>query len=203
MEPLPPPTFDPAKSYLVAGKLLNDILKAIRVRTPRAGRNTTTTDSPDGILIHAGPGGGDGTTTLGAFFAMTTVESEDADNGDIYLQGGNVGGGTGNEEVDEVLLYDASAETWAGSPGQHLQLDITGNGQETSGILDPVFNVTAASVSVVASIGANTLPASGSVTGKHCKISLGTFYDGGFNPSATGDVNVTFCWGGYSPNRVA
>jgi len=143
-------------------------------------------------------GGSSAASPVGAFFAMRTD-----DVGDIYLAGGNVSGGTGNESVSEILLYTASTDSWAGSSGQHVQLAITGDGQVTSGILDPVFNVTAASATVVSSIGANTLPAAPStISSLSCKISLGTFYSGGFNPSAAGDVNVSFCWGGYSPTRI-
>jgi hypothetical protein len=138
----------------------------------------------------------------GAFFTMRTVESGGSDNGDIYLQGGNVSGGTGNETVAEFLLYDASTTTWTGSSGELLQLEITGSGQETSGILDPIFNVTSvATPTTVASLAANTLPASGSVAAKKCHVSLGTFLADGFQPAQAGNINVSFCWGGYTASR--
>lgn len=144
------------------------------------------------------------TTAGGAFFTMRTVESGGADNGDIYLQGGNVSGGTGNAAVTEFLLFDASGPTWSGTAGQFLELAITGSGQETSGILDPIYNVTSVSTpAAVGSLGANTLPSSGDVAGKVCRVSLGTFITDGFQPAAIGDINIGMCWGGYTINRIA
>lgn len=156
-------------------------------------------DRPEVVFEPSGVGADD---VVGAFFGLRTVSSGGADNGDIYLQGGNVGGGSGNVEVGEFKVWDASSAAWAGSAGQHLQLEITGDGAATSGILDPVFNVTAAAISVVASIGANTLPSVGSTTGKICRLSLGTFSASGFSPARVGNVNISFCWGGYVPTPV-
>lgn len=136
----------------------------------------------------------------GAFYSMRTVASG-ADAGDIYLQGGAVSGGTGNEIVDEILLYDLSTDTWSGGAGQHLQLEVSGAGQETSGILDPIFNVSGATVSIVTAMDANTLPSSGDVSGKSCFVSLGVFIDEGFMPAESGNIGVQFCWGGYIPSR--
>lgn len=133
----------------------------------------------------------------GAFFTQYTDAA-----GDIYLQGGTVSGGTGNILVDGFKLYDLETTTWVGTPGMVLALQITGNGQTTSGILDPIYNVTAASVpTVVGLLPNNTLPVSGSVGGKFCHISLGTFFNGGFGPANVGNIRVGFCWGGYSVSR--
>lgn len=103
--------------------------------------------------------------------------------------------------VADIKLYDFGTDTWEGTPGQHLILTIDGDGTATSGILDPIFNITAAAASIVSSIPSATTPSVGSETGKVCYVSLGTFIDGGFNPALPGNVSVTFCWGGYTISR--
>lgn len=144
--------------------------------------------------------GGDA-VSYGAFYTMRVVEAAGDATGDIYLQGGMVSGSEGNVSVAEIKLYDAGTDTWQGSSGNHIILSVTGDGQATSGILDPVYKVTAVSHSITSSVGANTLPAVGSLTGKICKISLGTFYAGGFGPAKAGNISIQFCWGGYSHNH--
>lgn len=152
------------------------------------------------IQINRRPVAAETAVEEGAFFGKRKVVGG-AGAGDIYLQGGQVSGGTGNETVDEFKIYDASSDNWAGSAGQHLQLTVTGSGAATSGILDPVFDVTSASLSVVSSVGGNTLPSGGSLSGKICRISLGEFTDDGFSPALPGNINVGFCWGGYNISR--
>ncbi len=142
-------------------------------------------------------GTGGGGSVGGAFYTMRTVVSGGADNGDIMLQGGTGGGII----VAEFLLYDASATSWAGTPGQHLQLKMTGDGSATSGILDPAFTVTAAAITVVTTMGTDTYPEAASLTGKFAHVSLGSFYSGGFNPADVGNVPCAFCWQGYNTNR--
>lgn len=147
-------------------------------------------------------GGGDTVTTAagGAFYTMRTVESEDATNGDIYLQGGQVSGwGT---PIDEILIYDASATAWQGTAGQVLKMTVTGSGSETSGILDPSFTPSGVSTPTAASsLGSNTFPSSGSLSGKVCQISLGTFLADGFQPAGIGNIQISFCWSGYTISR--
>jgi hypothetical protein len=146
----------------------------------------------------AGTGG-----TEGAFFTMRVVADavDPDDNGDIYLQGGMVSGGTGNIVIDEIKLYDAFTDTWVGSDGDTLIITVTGNGQETSGILDPIYNVTAAAATI-GTVGSNTLPAAGSVSGKTCYILLGTYLEAGFAPSSVGNIMIGFCWGNYTISRT-
>jgi hypothetical protein len=148
----------------------------------------------------------DAVARAGAFFTMRTIEDDAdpaGDTGDIVLQGGNVGGGTGNDVEPDILLFDASAGggTWEGTPGQHLVLTITGDGVVADGVLLAGFNVTGASTAIASSVGSNTLPTVADVAGI-LKISLGSFFLGGFTPSAAGDVNVTFCPGAFTPERV-
>jgi len=126
--------------------------------------------------------------------------ADPAEDGDIYLQGGMVSGGTGNVVIPEIKLYDASSSTWAGTEGQTLIITVTGDGQETSGILDPIYNVTTA-VQSIGTVAANTLPSAGSVSGKVCYVLLGSYFENGFSPSSPGSIRIGFCWGNYSVAR--
>ncbi|MGL4422117.1 MAG: hypothetical protein ACRCZF_15725 [Gemmataceae bacterium] len=148
-------------------------------------------------------GGGGGTPSdleIGAFYTIRT-DSESPGNGDRYLQGGLVTGGEGNATVADIKLYDAATDTWRGTAGKHLQLEITGDGQTTSGILDPSYNVTAAAASVVTSISANTLPKAGSTGGKKLCVSLGIFSENGFSPAGKGNYQIGFCAFNYNISR--
>ena len=171
-----------------------------RQKTPGVGevRGTSSSMGPKSIVSG-------GTVSPGAFYAMRTVVSEDATNGDIYLQGGQVSGwGT---PIDEILIYDASATAWQGTVGQVLKMTVTGSGSKTSGILDPSFTPSGVSTPVAASsLGSNTFPSSGSLSGKVCQISLGTFFGTGatvegFQPAGSGNLQVAFCWSGYTISR--
>lgn len=160
---------------------------------------------PQSPVGRAGVAASSTTTGGGAFFTKRTVESEDADNGDIYLQGGQVSGwGT---PVDEIKIYDASTTSWQGSVGDVLKMTVTGTGAETSGILDPSFTPTGVSVPASsATLGTNTFPVSGDLTGKVCQISLGTFFGTGatvegFQPALPGNIQIAFCWSGYAISR--
>lgn len=153
-------------------------------------------------IIPKGRGGGAAAATTGAFYKTYTIASEDATNGDIYLQGGQVSAGTGTDAVADFLLYDASADTWAGTAGQHLLLTITGDGEAADDVLMPVFNMTSVSAPTpTTGIGSNTLPEIGSLTGRVCLVSLGVFQSAGFLPASPGNIQVSFCFGGYTVSR--
>jgi hypothetical protein len=136
----------------------------------------------------------------GAFFTLITIVSGGADNGDIYLQGGTASGGTGNIAVANYLLFDASGPTWAGTAGDHLMLTINGTGSEVDDVLMPTFDVTSASIAVAAPA-SNTLPTVGSLSGV-VKVSLGQFGTDVFYPANVGNVQVSFCFGGFTVTRA-
>ena len=143
----------------------------------------------------------------GAFFGMTTVVSGGADNGDIYLQGGQVSAGTGNESFDNatILLFDQSANAgegaWMGEAGEILELIINGTGSEVDDVLMPTFDLTSVPTPAAApSLGTNTLPEVGALTGL-CRVSLGTFTADGFSPANVGNIQASFCFGGFTVSR--
>lgn len=162
--------------------------------------------SPNGTTIEVKPGGPStpgarAAAPTGAFYKIYTVVSGDATNGDIMLQGGQVAAGSGNATIADFLLYDISATTWAGTAGQMLQLTVNGDGSSEDGILMPTFDLTSTTgPAAVASIAANTLPIVGTLAGV-CRISLGTFGTESFNPALPGNINVSFCFGGFTITR--
>ena len=147
-------------------------------------------------------GGGVGSVSRGAFYTIYTVSSGDATNGDIMLTGGQVTAGTGTETVPAYVLYDASGSAWAGTAGQHLQLAINGEGEEVDDVLMPVFNqdTSGSVVTVVSTIADNILPEVGLLSGL-CNVSLGVFTGAGFTPSLIGNIQVSFCYGGFTVSR--
>ena len=136
----------------------------------------------------------------GAFYGMRTI-TDDADpagdTGDIVLQGGSVSGWA--TPLDEILLFDQSAAAgvgaWTGTAGQVLQLKVTLDGTESSGIPNSGVTPTAAAITIVSSLGTNTYPTgSADMTGKFCHISLGAFFAGGFTPAGSGNINIGWCF---------
>ena len=180
--------------YRMGGDAIADARVFNRTKVEVNGRN----------FAEAVAGGGGGPE--GAFYTMRTVTGapDPLDDGDIYLQGGMVSGGTGNVVIPEFKLYDASSAAWVGSPspGDTLIITASGTGQVTSGILDPIWNLDTATLTKAA-VGTNSLPTATSAgAGKICYILIGSYFDGGFAPSTPGNVNITFCWGGYTVTRT-
>lgn len=142
-----------------------------------------------------------GDVASGAFYKLITIESGDATNGDIYLQGGQITAGSGTETIANFLLFDASGPTWAGSAGDHLQLTMNGTGSEVDDVLMPTFDLTSVTgPAAVGTLGDNTLPVVGSLSGV-CRVSLGIFVTEGFNPANIGNIQASFCYGGFTVSR--
>jgi hypothetical protein len=143
-------------------------------------------------------GGGTGT---GEFFTLITI-ADGADAGDILLQGGQVTAGSGTETIANILLYDASLDTWTGEPDEYLEMAINGEGEVADDVLMPVFNLDTdgAETSAVAAIADNILPEVGTLAGL-CNVMLGQFTASGFTPSGPGHIGVGFCFGGFNVTR--
>jgi hypothetical protein len=147
-------------------------------------------------------GAGASPAETGAFFGMRTVSSGDATNGDIYLQGGQVTAGSGTVSIPEFLLFDASGPTWSGTAGQHLSIRLNGTGSEADDVLMPTFDLTTVSgpTALTPPLPDNVLPEIGALTGE-CVVSLGTFTSVGFLPAASGNIQASFCFGGFTVSR--
>lgn len=135
----------------------------------------------------------------GAFFTKYTNT-----DGDIYLQGGTLSGGTGNEPVSDILIYD-HITGWTGSPDDHLVLSFDGTGVVEDGVLLSGFDVTSVSGPSPGAVGSTTLPTASSAAGSG-DISLGIFSGDtdttGFGPANVGNIQITFCPGSFTITRA-
>jgi len=129
-----------------------------------------------------------------AFFS--TYGGED---GNTYLVGGTVTGGTGNFVQKDIKIYNDEGEP-VQSSGKNMILGVTGNGYVQDGVLLPGFTATAISIAYV-KIPDNTLPTATSPSGKRFYINLGVFTKTAFIPSGRGNFVVDFCPGSYSVYR--
>jgi len=135
---------------------------------------------------------GTSTPAMGAFYGFYTVPDGD-DVGDIYLQGGTIGG----EAVAtlDLKLYDASEDDWEGTMGQHLWVPVAGNGVVEDLVLLPGFTVSTVAPAQIGTPDPDDHPTAANDEGI-CNISLGVFTDAGFMPAAIGNRAITFCPGG-------
>lgn len=151
------------------------------------GRRTADGDTTEGDTNIA---------TGGAFYNKYVDGS-----GHTYLQGGTVTGGSGTVTIADIKVIDSGTGPVA-SAGHHLYINATGTGLAPDDVLIPGWTLTAATDDTAASVPANTLPEVGSLTGKKCYVDLGVFTADNFYPSATGNIAIYFCIGGYTVLRT-
>jgi len=88
---LPAPLFEPGRTYVVTGQILNAIIRAIRARTLIAGQNITLTEALEGGVIIAAAAG-----TAGLTGYITLYKQSIAGPGDfvaklyVRLQNGSI-----------------------------------------------------------------------------------------------------------------
>lgn len=181
-----------------------ELARRVASLTPQSSPDIGVKHTPSGFTSHLKRrgGGGSGGAVRGAFYTIYTVVSEDATNGDIMLTGGQVTAGSGTETVPAFVLYDASVPAWAGAAGDILQLAINGEGEEVDDVLMPVFNqdTGGSDLTTVSVIADNILPEVGALSGL-CNVNLGVFTATGFTPSNVGNIQVSFCYGGFTVSR--
>ena len=136
-----------------------------------------------------------GGPSVGAFFTLYTNE-----DGDIFLQGGTVTGGTGNVPIADFQIYD-HITGWVGSAGDHLILHFSGTGIVVDGVLLGGFNLSTVTGPTAGAVGATTVPTAGSASGSG-DISLGIFATGAFNAANVGNIQITFCPGSFTITRA-
>ena len=148
------------------------------------------------------PGGN--ASVYGAFFGMYTI-ADGVNAGDVMLQGGQVSAGSGTETVSDYRLFDASdgpEGSWAGGEGDHLTIRLNGTGSESDDVLMPTFDMTSLSgPTVLAPVPDDVLPTLLDLTGGQCVVSLGVFAAAGFSPALAGNIQVGFCFGGFTRSR--
>lgn len=187
-----PGTFEKGKKYLLDGGKMLEWLEWLERDRVIAGPNIRENQTPQGRVFTGMAAGDSGSYAPNAFYRVYT---DGADPEHAWLQGGQVTGGDGNENVADIDLGEVG--THADGP---LWLEVTGNGIEVDGLLYGGFNVTGAATTTATSP-ANTIPTVGSSTGKKFHLLLGRWLDGAFTAAAGGNLNVGFCGGAYSPSR--
>lgn len=188
-----PGNFEKGKNYLMSGATLMAWKAALLADRIVPGQGQTESGTPQGRVIH-GTAVAAGEVAFGAFYGLVVID------GDTYLQGGTVSGGTGNETVANIKIIDSVTGIMQ-TAGNHMYIDATGSGVEADGVLLPGWNLSSATISYASSLPANTLPTAASPSGKHCRIDLGVFTETTFLPAGSGNVQITSCPGSYSVNR--
>lgn len=122
-------------------------------------------------------------------------------DGHTYLQGGTVTGGSGTDTESDIKVIDSGTGPTQ-TAGTHMYVNASGAGVVSDGVLIPGFDLSSASIGYASSVPANTLPTASASTGKNCYVDLGVFTDTSFLPSGSGNIQISFCPGAYSVDRV-
>lgn len=178
------------KLVIVKGKTILALLDAIRRISPIAGEGLEESGGYSGTVLSSQ---GSGDDPLAAFYRIY----RHPETGDIYLQGGSVNAGTGNIWVNDIPLYSASTEEWAAAAYDVLVIVVSGTGVEADGVLLPGFDAETASPAWVSPVPSNVMPTAASTDGT-VRVVLGQLTETSFIPSGKGNVNITFCPGGYT-----
>lgn len=144
--------------------------------------------------VTGGGSGGGAPPPTGAFFGLTTV------SGVTYLQGGSVSAGDGTDTAANIALTNSSGVPLH-SAGQHMYVNALGDGVTSDGVVLAGFNLTSATVGYASTVPSNTIPLAAGVTGKRCYIDLGVFTATGFLPNQPGNIQISYCPGGYTVSR--
>lgn len=180
--------FDPGKTYVVRGDLLNQL--AMAALPIRAGKGLREVATPKGKIfdVIAMAEGGIADCALGSVFLD---EAEDS-----FLRGGVVMGGESNEVIAPIALNLLAADgTWL-----WLEVNFTAN-VEDDVLLPGVESISSVSTGSGTTIPANVLPTNGPPTGK-IHIPLGSYLAGAFFPSACGNATINHCPGTISFTRA-
>lgn len=135
-----------------------------------------------------------GTGNAGAFF--TLIDSD----GDIFLQSGSVNGVSVPQADLQVFEVAPPPGYWLGDPDEHMYLEISGTGVVEDGVLLPGFDGISVAVVIGGPVPEHVPPTAASAAGT-AYVSLGVFFAESFYPAAIGNINVTFCPGGFTIER--
>lgn len=134
-------------------------------------------------------------TTTGAFYGLFV------DEGDTYLQGGLVVGGSHNESLANFKVLDAGDLPAGIAENDRLWIEATVSGNVVDGMLMSGVTLTNATYDTGTSTPTpNTLPTAGTSTGRKVYIEIGRWTASEFLPSYMGNISIGFC-GGYTVNR--
>lgn len=160
------------------------------------GNGVRLSKSTVGVIVNSSPSD-KGTPILssGPFCKMFTETSGATKTS--KLLGGVVSGGEGNVTIADVTLATVGSEP---ADGTFLWLTISFTANTEDGVLLPGGDVTAATTGSGTTLPDNTTPTAAAPAGT-LYVSLGSWSQGSFNPSACGDVLVSHCPGSLSSSR--
>ena len=140
---------------------------------------------------------GAGVSLGGAFFTKYTN-----DDGDTFLQGGEVKSGSGNFLIADMKVIDHTTGP-VETDGDKLVLEATVDGYVVDGVLLAGLTATAAAYITpsVSTIPADTLPTLASPTGRKVYIEIGRWTATDFLPAYPGNIRIAFCPGAYQITR--
>jgi hypothetical protein len=186
-----PGDFDPSKTYWLKGETLMKWREALIRDRIIAGTGIKETPTPTGRILKASIA----QAITAEFYSQ--IRNED---GHIFLQTGTIAG-VGVEQLDLKIFHnDPVSPYWLGTFGQQLYVEANGESEVVDGFLMPGFEVTSLTIEIGTPTG-HVYPTLESPTGKAI-IPLGTFVEGGFNPSGWGSWNITACFTGFTITRV-
>lgn len=116
----------------------------------------------------------------------------------LYLLGGVVSGGVGNEVVADIELADVGSEP---VDGTHVYLTVSFTAYVEDDVLLPGGDVTAVSSGSGTTLPDNVVPTSVATSGTLI-ISLGQWANGVFTPAGCGNIAVSHCLGSLSHGRL-
>ncbi len=187
VNPQPGAQFDPGKSYLVRGDLLNRLLAA--ALPVRAGKGLREFQTPKGkiLALDGELGGGAVNCPLGS-----TLD----DAGTLKLRGGSVTGGVSNETVSPITLATSVAD------GTHLWLRVDFTANNADDVLLPgVEEISSVTTGSGTTIPDNIIPTMADPTGR-IYIDLGSYQGNVFTPSGCGNVTLSHCPGSITYYRT-
>jgi hypothetical protein len=170
--------------------------KEIEQLRPASGPDIGFRQSAGGFvafLKRRGGGGGGGSGASNGPFCKKYKS-----DGSHFLLGGTASGGSGNITVPDITLGTVGSEP---ADGIHHWLQITFEAYVEDDVLLPGGDVTAATPGSGVSLPDNVMPTLDEPTGT-LYVSLGSWSQGAFQPSACGNIYVSHCLGSLTHTRV-
>lgn len=196
MDPLPEPSYDPAATYALSGRVLNLIFQALRVRTPIAGPDILLQDTAGGFIITATAGGS--ITNTGAFRTLFTD-----DDGHTILQGGSITGGNGGSHTfDDYKVIDVTTGP-VQSAGTILLVQVNCEATIANGLMLPGCKVltTGHAWDTAATLPDNHSFTTAAATGD-LYYEIGRWTDDAFLPAGSGNLHASGCIGDFHIARA-
>lgn len=124
------------------------------------------------------------------------------DDGNTWLQGGQVKSGSGNFTIADLMVIDAGTGIVA-DENDILVLEVTVTGYVVDGVLLAGLTATAAAyvTPYVGTVLDDTLPTVAASTERKVYIEIGRWSASDFHPSDVGNIRIAFCPGAYQITR--